>query len=223
MIGRIRSCDDLVKLIDAWGFVPLFRNSIRGFSVEELTPPELWFSDTAEGPWEWKGPAIRASGCAYGKFFQNKAVFISREWFLDFANYRRDGYDYDARFEDGLASFNDKWVYDLLESEPSLLSKELKQRGGFGKDGRKGFDAILTRLQMQGYVTTTNFEYLLDKHGAPYGWGVARYAVPENHFGADFSARVYRRTPEESARRIAEHLADLFPQADQKQIQKIVG
>ena len=97
METRIRSCEDLIRLIDTWGFVPFFRNAICGFSVEELTPPELWFSDTADGPWEWKGPAIRQSGCAYGKFFCGKAVFISREWFPEFANWRRDGYDYDAR------------------------------------------------------------------------------------------------------------------------------
>ena len=223
MIDKIRSCDDLVKLIDTWGFVPFFRNGVRGFSVEELTPPELWFSDTADGPWEWKGPAIRESGCAYGKLFRNKAVFVSREWYPDLANYRRDGYDYDARFEDGLTSFQDKWVYDLLEAHGPLLSKELKALGGFGKDGRKGFDPILTRLQMQGYVTTTNFEYQLDKHGMPYGWGIARYAVPEQHFGKDLTDRVYVHTPEESRARILTHLTALFPSAEKRQLELLVG
>ncbi len=223
MKTRIRSCEDLIRLIDTWGFVPFFRNAICGFSVEELTPPELWFSDTAEGPWEWKGPAIRQSGCAYGKFFCSKAVFISREWYPEFANWRRDGYDYDARFEDGLASLGDKHVYDLLEAHGPLLSTELKQLGGFGKDGRKGFDTVLTRLQMQGYVTTADFEYRRDKHGAPYGWGIARYAVPELHFGSDFTARVYAHTPEESRQRILAHLAALFPQATETQLQKLLG
>lgn len=27
--------------------------------MEEHTPPELWFVDGVEGPWEWKGPVIR--------------------------------------------------------------------------------------------------------------------------------------------------------------------
>jgi len=78
----ITTCDDLVQLIHTWGFVPFFKNSIPGFSVEELTPRELWFSDTQDGPWEWKGPAIVKSGCAYGKFFGGKAVFIDKDWFL---------------------------------------------------------------------------------------------------------------------------------------------
>ena len=99
----------------------------------------------------------------------------------------------------------------------------VKQLGGFGKDGRKGFDTVLTRLQMQGYVTTADFEYRRDKHGAPYGWGIARYAVPEQHFGTDFTAHVYTHTPEESRQRILAHLAALFPQATETQLQKLLG
>ena len=219
----ISSCDDLIALIDAWGFVPLFKNELPGFSVEELTPRELWFAEDVDGPWEWKGPAIRRSGCAYGKFFRGKAVFISREWFSDFANYRRDGYDFDARFDDGLASAQDKLVYDILEGSPSLLSKELKKLGGFGKNGRKGFESILTRLQMQGYVTTTDFEYMQDRSGKTYGWGVARYALPERHFGPAFREHLYDREPEVSRECISEHISSLFPSADSAVINRLIG
>lgn len=173
MIGTMErettSCEALGRLVEAWGILPFFRNELPGFSVEEHTPPSLWFSDHEEGPREWKGPVIRQTGCAYGKFFQNKAAFVSRAWFPDFANWRRNGYDFDIRYDDGLAKNVDKYVLDLLDGQESLLSKELKRLGGFGKKGRKGFDAIITRLQMQGYVTTTNFEYQLDKNGMAYG------------------------------------------------------
>ena len=108
----IKTQKDLEKAVEAYGILPLFRNAIPGFSVEEHTVPEAWFSGE-EGVWEWKGPVIRNTGCAYGKFFGNKAVFISMDWFPDFANYRRDGYDFDARFEDGLASYKDRTLYKL--------------------------------------------------------------------------------------------------------------
>ena len=50
-------------------------------------------------PLKWK---IRRSGkCLYGKLFNKKAGFVSREWIPDFANFRRDGYDFDARWDDG--------------------------------------------------------------------------------------------------------------------------
>ena len=106
--GQLHSADDLIATVEQYGFLPFFRNEIPGFSVEELCPPELWFADDADGPWEWKGPAARSGKCLYGKLFNKKAGFVSREWIPDFANFRRDGYDFDARWDDGLASYKDK-------------------------------------------------------------------------------------------------------------------
>ena len=222
-MDAIHSVQDLSDLVETWGIVPFFRNSIPGFSIEEHTPPGLWFSDEQDGPWEWKGPVIRQTACAYGKFFQNKAAFISRTWFPDFANWRRDGYDFDARYDDGQAKSADKYVFDLLDGQDSLLSKDLKRLGGFGKKGRKGFDTIITRLQMQGYVTTADFEYQLDKSGRVYGWGVARYATPERHFGAAFTDTVYRRVTEESKARILAHLSALLPEVSEQEILHWMG
>ena len=124
---------DLIKAINKYGFLPFFRNSIEGFSIEEHIAPEHWYySDSGQwDAWEWKGPVIQKTGCAYGKFFEHKAVYISKVWFPDFANYRRDGYDFDARDDEGLAKHTDKVLYDLLDSHAPIISKELKKLGDY--------------------------------------------------------------------------------------------
>ncbi len=53
---------DLIDAIGRMGFLPLFKNSIPGFSVEENVDPSIWFTNKP-GPWEWKGPVIRETGC----------------------------------------------------------------------------------------------------------------------------------------------------------------
>lgn len=217
----IRTKKDLVEAIDRYGFVPLFTNAIPGFSVEEHVSADAWFSGE-EGVWEWKGPVIRESGCAYGKFFENKAVFISREWFPDFANYRRDGYDFDARFDDGLASYRDKDLFELFQENAPILSKDLKQIGNYKKGGKKGFDTIITRLQAQCYVVISDFKYETDKNGDTYGWGVAEYSTPEILLGDDFTDKVYQRTPEESYEQVFGHLKKILPRANEAAIRKIL-
>ena len=219
----ITSFEELEQAVLEMGFLPFFQNDIQGFSIEEHISPELWFSDKADGPWEWKGPVIRQTGCAYGKLFGGKAGFVSAKWYPDFANHRRDGYDFDARYDDGLARYQDKTVYDIIAKYDSILSKELKRLGGFGKHGRKGFDTIMTRLQMQGYVVTEDFEYQRDKYGNIYGWGVARYATPERRFGEQFINTIYLHEPKQSKERIVKYLSSLLPRADSKQILKILG
>ena len=121
-VGQLHSADDLIAAVEQYGFLPFFRNEIHGFSIEELCPPELWFADDVDGPWEWKGPAARSGKCLYGKLFNKKAGFVSREWIPDFANFRRDGYDFDARWDDGLASYKDKELYTPSSSRLSRMS-----------------------------------------------------------------------------------------------------
>ena len=222
----IGSMEELIEAIDELGFVPFFENEIRGFSIEEHIADGCWYDDCGDGgfwpAWEWKGPVVRTIKCAYGKFLRGKAMYISPKWFPDFANYRRDGYDFDARYDDGLASFYDKELYELLDARAPILSKELKQVGGYGKNGRKGFDTMITRLQKQCYVVVSDFRYAKDKFGNEYGWGIAEYSTPEKFMGKKFSNAVYKRSPEESYARILKHFRKILPDADTKAIERIL-
>ena len=204
------------------GFLPFFRNEIPGFSIEEHTPPELWFTELP-GPWEWKGQLASEGDCVYGKFFRGRAGFISMDWFPAFANYRRDGYDFDARYDDGLASRRELELFEILAQRGSLLSKDLRNLAGYGKGGEKGFETLITRLQMQSYVIITDFAYALDKHGREYGWGIARYGTPEARFGEDWLAEAYQEAPETSRQRVCAHLRGLFPDASEKQLRRLLG
>ncbi len=219
----IHSAEDIISLVQEIGFLPFFRNEIEGFSIADLCAPELWMSDDIEGPWEWKGPIARTKTCVYGKFFAGRAGYISTEWFPDFANYRRDGYDFDARFDDELASYKDKGIYDVIAENGEILSKTLKEKCNYRKGGNKGFDTVITRLQMQTYVNIADFVYLKDRFGQTYGWGVAQYSTPEAMFGREFVTSAYHRDPEESKEKILVHLRGLLPDASEKQIRKMLG
>lgn len=76
---NIRTKKNLTDAIEKFGFVPFFTNSVDGFSIEEHVSEDLWWNG-ADGwkVWEWKGPIIKELKCAYGKFFDKKAVFVSK-------------------------------------------------------------------------------------------------------------------------------------------------
>ena len=217
----IRTRKDLEQAIRTLGILPFFENRIPGFSIEEHVAPEAWFS-AEEGVWEWKGPLIRENAFAYGKLFEKKAVFMTPDLYLDLANYRRDGYDFDARFDDELASYEDKALFDLVDANAPILSKHLKKLGNYKKGGNKGFDTRIVRLQEQGYVLISDFIYEQDRFGRTYGWGVAQYTTPEHFYGDAFTGRVYDRTPEESYERLLTHLKNLFPREDETLLRKFL-
>lgn len=219
---QLHNASELEALVQQMGFLPFFASAIPGFSIEDFTPSRYWFVEGVDGPWEWRMEIARRGKVAYGKLFSKKAGLVSREWYPDLANYRRNGYDFDARYEEGLASYREKCVMDVLLRAGPTLSRDLKQLAGFSGDGLKGFDTVITNLQMQTYVTVHSFEYARDKYGKPYGWGVARYAVTEDVLGSEVTRGAYDREPEESKARIIEHLGILYPNAFDDDLAKFI-
>lgn len=221
--NRIKSIPELIQYINKVGFLPLFRNSVPGFSVEEHTLGSDWWSgDPERDPWEWRQIIAADGEVAYGKFFGGKAGFISLQWLPYFANWRRDGYDFDARWDDGKANFRSKRIMDILDENKELPSYEIKQRGGFGKDGQKNFDGTVTNLQMQIYIVIRDFRQRTNKAGQPYGWSVAVYSMPENIWGYDLLSSAYSETPESSRDRIYCHVQNICPEATMEHIRKLL-
>lgn len=224
MIQWIQSARDMELLAAEYGFLPLFRNEIPGYSVEEHTPPELWFPDDETiGPWAWKGAVAGGGACAYGKFYRSRAAFVSLEWLPDLVNHRRDGYDFEGWYEDGNARYQDKALYEAIARAGSLNTFEIKRTCGDGVHLPKGYEGTIARLQMQTFLCIADFDYPKDRFGRPYGWGVARYTTPEKLFGEEALAPGYARAPGESKRRLWEMLRGKLPGASEKQITRIVG
>lgn len=220
---RIKNHVELTDLINDIGFLPLFKNQVPGFSVEEVTAIDSWWAGIPqEDPWEWR-EVIAAEGIvAYGKLFSNKAGFVSKEWYPYLASYRRDGYDFDSRYEDGLASHRSKKIMDILMDREELLSNELKAAAGFGKGGEKGFDGAISLLQMQTYITVRNFKRRSNKKNTEYGWPVASYSISENLFGEDHVRSEYHLGADKAKGRIIEQIKSKFPKAAETDIAKII-
>lgn len=220
-LPMIRSAAELAELVEEIGFLPFFGSEIPGFSLKDCTPKDMWFVEGVKGPWEWREEIASGGRIAYGKLFRGKAGFVSMKWYPDLANYRRNGYDFDALYDDGLASRKSKCVMDMMYEYEGLLSTDLKKLAGFGKEGMKGFDSVMTQLQMQTYLTVKSFEYKKDKQGKTYGWGVGRYIMPEKYYGEDLVRSAYEREPEESLERLLEQAARIMPEAGRKELVKV--
>lgn len=219
---KICTQKDLEEMIDAAGFLPLFKSTVRGLSVEENCDPARWFTDL-EGPWEWKGRIALSGKYVYGKFFRRAAGFVSLEWWPDFVNYRRDGYDFDSRCDEGLATSADQALYQMIEKRKAVTTPDLKALCGYGgKNGFKGFETNMTRLQMQTYVVIRSFPYAIDKNGREYGWGITQYTLPELHIGRKLTRSGYRRSPEKSFERMVNHLLEVWPQASLKDVRRLL-
>ena len=221
---RIRSWQELIHWIDKVGFLPLFKNEIDGFSVEERTSERYWWSgDPEQDPWEWRQLIARSGLVAYGKFFGRKAGFISKAWFPHFANWRRDGYDFDSRWDEELASLRQKRIMDQFAAKDERYSFELKRLSGFGKEGEKNFEGTVTDLQMSGYLLIRDFRRRLNKRGLPYGWPISVYTTPEALWGYEYISSAYSVEPVQSGALVCQQVLKSFPAATEDTLRRVLG
>lgn len=219
---QLKDTLELTMLVNKIGFLPLFKCSIEGFSVEEHTNPADWWTGTQGDPWDWRGVLAAEGQVAYGKLFQNKAGFVSREWYPYFASYRRDGYDFDSRYEDGLASRKAKNIMDLLAENGTMTSSDIKKGAGFGKEGDKGFEGVMSLLQMQTYITVRGFQKKLNKNGEKYGWPTGLFSQSEDLFPPEHVQSAYKISPAECRDRIISQIIKFFPEASYEAAGKVI-
>lgn len=213
-INEIHNCIGLIEYIREIGFLPLLRMGLTGWSAEEAVDEECRYAPSPDGGWEWplwnwKGEIIQDCGCAYGKFFDKKTAFISREWWPDFCNYRRSVF---PRPEDGSI---EEMILQTLKENGSMITRDLRKACGFtGTKMRGKFDTYVSRLEMGGYIVTEDFVYPKDRNGRNYGWGWSLLTTPEAFLGK--AACHPHRTPEESRQRMLKHFQLIFPDADDR-------
>ena len=230
---RIRSAAELTAWVQEIGFLPFFANEVAGFSAEEHVASTAWWTgNKATDPWEWREEIAAAHTVAYDKFFDGRAGFISPGWLPFFANARRDGWDFDGKWQDGRAPAREKAIMEHFvnvesEDEPeftdaAILSTELKRQAGFGKGSEKNYPGILTGLQMQLYLVIGGFRRRESKRGVAYGMPVSVIMAPESIWGYELMSRAYAEAPSESWQRIYEHTRALWP-AEERDIVKLIG
>ena len=139
-IKPIDSPETMSAAIRRVGIIPFVRNTIPGWSIEELTAPGFWFwdddADGVLGPWDWKIEVIAEGDIAYGKFIRNKAAFATVEWYRHLMNWRRSLPKYRmALGEEYTGNTHMDQLYRCLS--PTLLSA-IKECGSVeGSDIRK--------------------------------------------------------------------------------------
>ena len=219
--SRFRSVEDVIARIHEVGFLPLFATEIPGFSVEEHTYAFDWWSDDPDrDPWAWRMEIASRDDIAYGKFFDRKAGFISMPWFPIFANYRRDGYDYEGMYEDGKMNGRAKKILDTLELDEDavgleMMSGELRKKAAL----EKGFDNVLIDLQMQSFLLISGFQQKRNKRGIEYGWHLPSFMTPETKWGYNAVNSVHESS-DESWKRIDEQIRQFTRMPARKRSEK---
>lgn len=178
-IGRVlppvvTGADAMCSLILEYGIIPFFENPIPGYSVEEHTPPEHWFTDESLGPWDWKIHCVQSGDIAYGKFlWGGKAAFATVDVYRELMNWRRAQPKYRPSPEQ-------RKVLDFLSENGSVAIPDVRRLLGVKKSAA---DAVVARLMQQTRLVTGDIRRVYRGADLHYsGWQRSSFCTPEALF-----------------------------------------
>ena len=214
-VDRIRSAADLKSTIHGNGFLPVYANEIPMFSLEESTIAEDWGTGNSYDPLVWIRETISDPDIAFGCFFHRNADaglgFVSKEWFPILANYRRDGYDFDAAFEDGIADHLSWKVMEQFAIDEKMVGEAVNIKDILEKvTVKKPAEAKNTLLLLQ-FQT-----YLILCGGKISKTGVLQdqvFCTPETKWGYETITQAYSMEPSEAREKIMRKIKFRFPGA----------
>ena len=213
----------MLKLIREFRLIPFFKNPIPGYSIEEHTAPDLWFTEESLGPWDWKIECVQSGDVAYGKFlWGGKAAFATVDVYRELMSWRRSQPKYQPSAEQ-------RKVLDLMAGQGSVSVADVRKLLGIKKSAA---DSLLGRLQMQTRVITGDIARVYRGPDLQYsGWQRSSFCAPEDLFeDMDFPFPGYHpRTlrsslsPEESLGFLMDTVRSAYGEIPDKVLLKMLG
>jgi len=210
----IDSPERMIEAIRYYGILPFFKGAVPGWSVEEMTPPESWFTSSEElGPWDWKIEVVREGDIAYGKYLGGKAAFMTVDYYRHLMNWRRSLPKYKVaeggRFADktrsgilmkhlspaALAAVRENGAADMKQIRAAVTKAVtpslLRALGGAYKANlqpvvKKSItDSVVQFLEMGTWTVVGDFTRVYRGPNLEYsGWQRASFTTPDELFGS---------------------------------------
>lgn len=170
----VRDPESMLDLIRQYRIVPFFSNPIPGYSIEEHTPLDCWFTEDNLGPWDWKIDCVQSGEIAYGKFlWGGKAAFATVDVYRELMNWRRSKTAY-------APTAAQQRILDFVDEHGSVTVSEVRKLLGVKKSAA---DAQIGKLQMQARLLTGDITRVYRGPELSYaGWQRSTFCTPESLF-----------------------------------------
>ena len=203
--------ESMYRLIRQVGLLPFFENPIPGFSLEEHTDAEHWFTDESLGPWDWKIDCLQTGDIVYGKYlWGGKAAFSTPSVYRELMNYRRSLPKY-------APSAQLQPILDFLAENGAISITEVRRLMGVKKSAA---DAMMTRLQMGTRVVTGDITRVYRGSDLHYnGWQRSSFCAPDDLYDDMRSSR----SPQESYAWLCDLVRRVAGDVPDKVLLKLLG
>jgi len=218
---KVKTYEEAIKVIEEIGLLPL-SNLIPDYpSLNSITAPEYWHSDTEFDPWSWRTKFSADGVAGYGKFVKKKSVLVSRQ-LLPYVK-KVIGYDetVEERYFNGNVSREAFDLYKNISQEEGIDTRALRVRVGLTEsDKKKIFEKALVELQGTMDIVISGIQEKRNIEGEKNGWSSTAFETYDSWASRNKIVTINIER-EESKKYLLAHFSNLCNKEAVKKLEKI--
>ncbi|MFJ5770112.1 hypothetical protein [Psychrobacillus sp. NPDC093180] len=168
---KVKTYEDAIKVIEEIGILPLAPLIPDFPSLNTITQPEYWHSDTECDPWIWRTKFSTDGVAGYGKFIKKKSILVSIR-LLPYVK-KVIGYDesVEERYFKGNVSKEAFEIYKIITQLEGIDTRALRIKAGLKeRDKKKLFENALLELQGSMDIVISGIQEKRNEVGEKNGW-----------------------------------------------------
>jgi hypothetical protein len=168
---KIKTYEEAIKVIEEIGILPLAPLLPDYPSLNSITSPESWHSDTEFDPWIWRTQFSTDGVAGYGKFIKKKSILVSRQLLPYVKKVLGTDESVEERYFNGNISKEVLNLYKIISEQEGIDTRALRAKAGLKeKDQKKLFENALVELQGTMDIVISGIQEKMNAAGEKNGW-----------------------------------------------------
>ena len=176
----VNTFEEACEVIEHLGILPLSSFIPDHPSLVSITQDDAWHTGMDSDPWLWRDRFADEGVAAYGRFFADKPLLISRQIFPLVKCVLSPSEKVADRYAAGNLARAATRIYACIRENDGIDVKRLRMLTGMQQTSdKRDFDRSLTDLQSTTDIVISGISERLNEHGNKSGWNSTCYMLAD--------------------------------------------
>lgn len=219
---KVKTYEDAVKVIEEIGLLPLSPLIPDFPSLNSITSPDSWHSETEFDPWIWRTKFSTDGVAGYGKFIKKKSVLVSRKLLPYVKIVLGFNESIEERYFNGKVSKEAFNLYKIISLEEGIDTRALRSKADLKeKDKKKIFENALLELQGTMDIVISGIQEKKSVHGEKNGWSSTAFETYDS-WASRNNIGIIEMDKDEAKKYLIDHFLHVCSNDSVKKLEKIL-
>ncbi|MFT4417312.1 hypothetical protein ACLM5H_26150 [Fredinandcohnia humi] len=218
---EVKTYEEAISIIEEVGLLPLAPLIPDFPSLNTVTLPESWHSETEFDPWIWRTKFSVDGIAGYGKFIKKKSILISRELLPYVKRVLGSTDSVEDRYFNGNITKEAFEIYKIISQEAGIDTRTLRIRAGLKESDKKRiFENALLELQGSMDIVISGIQEKVNEVGDKNGWSSTAFETYDSWVRRN-GIEILKIDREEAKKYLTNHFKNVCSDDSRKKFEKI--